>query len=135
MWRRRYPIADDGDARTISAMPNAWWSGWWPGNWRWAFRYRLTREHPVEAHNLRFVPVLFKVAPGRSVLFGVDLLAREETAAPQAETSGDKRKDVARDDNARITGRAIKSVHPERGKKRLLRFRTSIGSAFRPERL
>jgi len=24
IWRKRYPIADDGDARTISAMPNAW---------------------------------------------------------------------------------------------------------------
>ena len=24
IWRRRYPIADDGDARRISAMPNAW---------------------------------------------------------------------------------------------------------------
>jgi catechol 2,3-dioxygenase-like lactoylglutathione lyase family enzyme len=29
---------------------------------------------------------------------------------------------------------AIKSVYTERGKRRLLRFRTSIGSAFRPER-
>jgi hypothetical protein len=29
---------------------------------------------------------------------------------------------------------AIKSVHPERGKRRLLRFVTSIGSAFRLER-
>ena len=24
IWRRRYPIADDGDARGISPMPNAW---------------------------------------------------------------------------------------------------------------
>ena len=24
IWRRRYPIADGGDARTISEMPNAW---------------------------------------------------------------------------------------------------------------
>src|SRR5216117_1529009 len=24
IWRRRYPIADDGDARGISSTPNAW---------------------------------------------------------------------------------------------------------------
>ena len=24
IWRRRYPIAGDGDERRISAMPNAW---------------------------------------------------------------------------------------------------------------
>ena len=28
IWRRQSPIADDGDARGISRMPN----GWWPEN-------------------------------------------------------------------------------------------------------
>src|SRR5262249_59864059 len=30
-WRRRSPMADDGDARGISPMPNGWWAAGVPG--------------------------------------------------------------------------------------------------------